>query len=324
MGVGVQGQVAAGGPEQVWGRGVVGWFLARPRVTWVARWAAAEVSVGPLFTVAVAGLGLLLGRTGATAVAVGTAMGVGRLWFRDGIAARQARQATGLGGRTVRVVAALLAGTGCLLRLVPPVAVGGFAMMCLSWLVTGVALGAVSALALPGRRARVTATAAVLALALVWLPSNRLTLGAADAAVLRSFGDPPRPLMVLVDWPGLQPDGIHYSAGTLNVTYDDGSAISASPAALQVRAAGPQSLCALLLEARAADPELTYTQCRERGGGAWASSGDGTGCALARQRDGLLLLLTDDLCRPDDTGGLESVLRTAHAVGDTALLSLPH
>ncbi|SEL98124.1 hypothetical protein SAMN05414137_11649 [Streptacidiphilus jiangxiensis] len=315
-------RVASDKPERVWGRGLVDWFLARPRAAWVARWVAVELSTGPLFVVAVAVLGHLLGRAGATAVVLGPAVGVAWLWFRDGIAARQAQQATGLGGRTLQLLAAALTGFGCLLWLVTPVTAGSFAVLCLSWLSTGLTLGAVSALALPGRRTRTAATVLVLALAAAWVPLNRLGLQVTDATAPRSFAEPPRRLMILVDWPGLQPDEARYRAGTLSVAYDDGSPVGTDFDALEVRAAGALSPCAFLLQARADDQELTYSQCGDQGNGLWSSAGDGTGCALVQQRNGLLLLLTDDLCHPDDAAGLETVLHTAHAVGDDAMPAL--
>jgi hypothetical protein len=222
----------------------------------------------------------------------------------------------------VQLVAAALTGVGCLLWLVVPLAQSSFAILCLSWLGTGVTLGAVSALALPGHRTRAAATALVVALVAAWVPLNRLGPHAADAAEPRSFGHPPRRLMVLVDWPGLQPDEARYRAGTLSVEYDDGSPVGTDFEALLVRTAGPQSPCAFLLQARADDQELTYSHCTDKGNGLWASAGDGTGCALVQQSTGLLLLLTDDLCRPNDAVDLRSVLHTAHTVGDAAMPSV--
>ena len=307
-------------PERVWGQGLVDFAVARPRAAWVGCWLVAGLSAGPLFVLAVGVLGLLLGRAGATAVCVGLAAGGGYLWFRDGTTARQGRQATGLSGRHLQLLAALVAVAGALLLRVLPVVVHSIAMLFLTWLGAAVMLGALSALALTGRRARVAAAATALVLAASWLPLYRLTLHTADAAVLRSMASPPRRLVVLVDWPGLQADEVRYSSGALDVEYDDGSPVGDSFTALQVGPAGSQSPCTVLLRAPATDPELTYSHCASSGSGLWASTGKGSGCALAQQRHGLLILLTDDLCKPGDSLGLASVLRTAHPVSDTALL----
>jgi len=308
-------------PERAWGQGLVGFAVARPRAAWVGRWLVTGLSAGPLFVLAVGVLSLVLGRAGASAICVGLAAGGGYVWFRDGTTARQGRQATGLTGRRLQLLAALVATAGALLLRVLPVVVHSIAMLCLTWLGAAVMLGALSALALTGRRARVAAVATALVLAASWLPLYRLTLHTADATVLRSMGSPPRRLVVLVDWPGLRADDIQYSSGALDVEYDDGSPVGSSFTALRVGPAGSLSPCTVLLRARTADPELTYSHCAGSGGGLWASTGKGSGCALAQQRHGLLLLLTDDLCKPGDIPGLASVLRTAHPVSDTALLA---
>lgn len=308
-------------PERVWGQGLVDFAVARPRAAWVGCWLVAGLGAGPLFVLAMGVLGLVLGRAGATAVCVGLAAGGGYLWFRDGTTARQGRQATGLGGRPLQLLAALVAVAGALLLRVLPVVVHSIAMLCLTWLGAAVMLGALSALALTGRRARMAAAATALVLAASWLPLYRLTLHAADAAVLHSMGSPPRRLVVLVDWPGLQANEVQYRSGALDVEYDDGSPVGGSSVtALQVEPTGFQSPCTVLLRAPTTDPELTYSHCARIGADLWASTGKGSGCALAQQRHGLLLLLTDDLCKPGDILGLASVLRTAHPVGDTALL----